>query len=243
MPTTAARQTVALLDVVDDGRRASWVDRALAIAALAGDDPAALRGQPVGRLQQRALDLHERLTGRSLDALATCPGCTSVVEFAVDAAMLLALGAAGPSVGEVREGDLVVTWRIPRVADLVEASSSTDAVGELRRRCLTAARHGRAISPDRIPPAVMVEAEAAMAQADPLAEVLVAVQCPQCGAAFEADLDPSGFVWEVLEARAAQTLREVDELARAYGWTEDVILGLAPARRAAYLEIVRGGRS
>ena len=81
-----------------------------------------------------------------------------------------------------------------------------------------------------------------MAQADPLAEVLVALQCPECGAAFDADLDPSGFVWEVLEARAAQTLREVDELARAYGWTEDVILGLAPARRTAYLEIVRGVR-
>jgi hypothetical protein len=32
----------------------------------------------------------------------------------------------------------------------------------------------------------------------------------------------------------------VDTLARAYGWPEQVILQLSPARRAMYLEMVTG---
>ena len=81
-----------------------------------------------------------------------------------------------------------------------------------------------------------------MAASDPLAEVLIALRCPECGASFDADLDPIGFVWTDLEVSAERTLRDVDELARAYGWTEDEILSLPASRRSAYLSIVRGGR-
>ena len=35
-------------------------------------------------------------------------------------------------------------------------------------------------------------------------------------------------------------LRDVDTLARAYGWTEEQVLALGDARRGAYLELVEG---
>ena len=86
------------------------------------------------------------------------------------------------------------------------------------------------------------EVERAMADGDRLAEVLVDVACPECGVSFVADLDPIGFVWAGVESQARRTLRQVDVLARAYGWTEREILALSPARRSAYLAIVRGER-
>lgn len=242
MPTSPALQPAALLDVVDHGRRASWVERALAMAAFGGADPVALRGEPVGRLQENALDLHERLTGEVLDAVATCPGCAREVEFAVEVRLLLGLAPEGPDEGVVGGGGFAATWRVPRVADLLAATAADDPAAELRRRCLSATAHGGEIPVEQLPESIVDEAERAMAQGDPLAEVLVAVECPDCGTAFDADLDPIGFVWTDLEARAVRTLREVDELARSYGWTEDVILGLAQARRSAYLAIVRGER-
>ena len=78
-----------------------------------------------------------------------------------------------------------------------------------------------------------------MAQADPLAEVLADVACPACGTAFVADLDLGSFVWTEVRARAQSLLRQVDALARAYGWTEPEVLALDERRRGAYLELVR----
>ncbi|MET0780287.1 MAG: hypothetical protein ABWY26_00630 [Microbacterium sp.] len=232
----------AVLDVVDRGRRAPWVERALALAALAGADADVLLDEPVGRLQEAALDLHESVAGDALDALATCPRCGAPVEFTVPVAQLRDLAPAGSTDGSVVAGEFTVQWRAPTVRDLRASAASADAGAELRRRCLAARRGGRGVAVERLPGAVLEEAESAMAAGDPLAEVLIALECPECGADFDADLDPIGFVWTDLEASAERTLREVDELARAYGWTEDEILSLPAARRASYLSIVRGGR-
>jgi hypothetical protein len=82
-----------------------------------------------------------------------------------------------------------------------------------------------------------------MAEADPLAEVLVDLACPACGKTFVADLDLGSFVWAELRTHARRLLREVDTLARAYGWTEAQVLALSDRRRTAYLELVsEGGR-
>ena len=82
-----------------------------------------------------------------------------------------------------------------------------------------------------------------MAEADPLAEVLVDVVCPACAAQFVADLDIASFVWAEVRARAQRLLRDVDVLARAYGWTEPEVLALTDRRRDAYLALAEEGRA
>ena len=61
---------------------------------------------------------------------------------------------------------------------------------------------------------------AAIAEADPLAEVLVGLTCPACDRAFSADVDVAEFAWRALRDAGRRLLGEVDALARAYGWTE-----------------------
>src|SRR5262249_38974041 len=78
-----------------------------------------------------------------------------------------------------------------------------------------------------------------MAEADPLSEIRVALDCPRCAARSTETLEMSRFLWSQIEAHAKRCLREVHELATAYGWPESVILSLSPARRARYLEMVR----
>ncbi len=139
-------------------------------------------------------------------------------------------------------GRYLVEWRPVAPGDLAAAATSPDPVAELRRRCLAATGEDRrAVDPATLPPEVLQAAEAAMVAADPLAELLVALACPDCGAGFEADLDVGAFVWAELDARARRLLHEVDVLARAYGWTEPEVLALSEARRAAYLRIVLEG--
>jgi len=111
-------------------------------------------------------------------------------------------------------------------------------------RCVTAASGPEGVLDASALPAEVREALArAMAESDPLAEVLVAVSCPACETAFAADLDLGAFVWAELHAQAQRLLREVDVLARAYGWTESEVLALDDRRRAAYLELAREARA
>jgi hypothetical protein len=78
-----------------------------------------------------------------------------------------------------------------------------------------------------------------MALADPLAEMTVHFDCPQCGTPFDESLDLAAFVWAEIEGQAKRLLLEVHTLAAAYGWSETDILSLAPARREFYLAMVR----
>jgi hypothetical protein len=50
--------------------------------------------------------------------------------------------------------------------------------------------------------------------------------------------DIGEFFWTEIAVQAQRLLREIDALARAYGWTEREILSLPGQRRQAYLELV-----
>ena len=79
-----------------------------------------------------------------------------------------------------------------------------------------------------------------MADADPQADVRLAVTCPSCGTGWEVPFDAGSFLWSEVEAWARRTLLEVHQLAAAYGWSEAEVLALGPRRRQAYLELVGG---
>lgn len=217
------------------------VERALALAEAGGGDAAVLRERPFGRTNAHVLALRESLLSGDLAATASCPACGERIEFAIDPAALRTLLPAGEDAGLVA-GEYVVDWRLPTPDDLVAVVAEPDPERALRRRCLTVlSGDGDRVDAAVLPREVVEAVEAAMAAADPLAEVLVAVECPACGAGFEADLDLASFVWAEVDARARRLLHEVDVLARTYGWTEPEVLALGEARRAAYLHLVLDG--
>lgn len=78
---------------------------------------------------------------------------------------------------------------------------------------------------------------AAIAAADPLADLELDGVCPACRECWVAPFAIESFLWSELETWALSTLRDVHVLASAYGWSEPRILALSPARRAAYLEL------
>jgi hypothetical protein len=238
----------AVLDLWQAAERWRPVERALALAAAAGEGPGAeeLAALPVGRRDARILALHAALGGEELEATACCPGCGEQAEFTVDVEALLATVRDAPPPAAVEANGLVVVWRPPDSRDLAAAASAGDATAAERvllGRCVTSVT-----GPDgeqdatRLPAPARAAVARAMAEADPLAEVLADAACPACGVEFVADLDVAGFVWAELRTHARRLLREVDTLARAYGWTEAEVLSLDERRRAAYLELAQGGR-
>ena len=87
-----------------------------------------------------------------------------------------------------------------------------------------------------LPPEVVRALSEAMAARDPQAEVRLRLVCPACGSDRIALLDVVTFLWTGIRTRAERLMREVSDLARAYGWSETDILSMSPARRRFYLE-------
>jgi hypothetical protein len=219
------------------------VARALALAAVGGEEPGELELLPLGRRDARLLALHAALGGRAFDATAPCPACGELAEFSVEPDTLPSGEGDPGAVAPLELGGFSVAWRPLDSADAAAAAAAGDAAAaerELLTRCVVAGTgpEGEVAGPD-LPGDVREALERALAESDPLAEVLVDVACPGCGAAFVADLDLAGFVWAELAARARSLLRDVDALARAYGWTEPEVLALGERRRVAYLELAR----
>jgi hypothetical protein len=232
----------AALDLWQAAEERPPVERSLVLAAAVGE-PDEVERLPLGRRDARLLELHAALGGGLFEATAPCPECGERAEFSIDPEELLARVDAARPVEPVEARGFVVSWRPPDGADVAAAAAAGDtsaAERELLSRCVLAATGpaGEVAGPE-LPEDVRDALEQEMAEADPLGEVLVDVACPACATVFVADLDVGGFVWAELRARACSLLRDVDLLARTYGWTEPEVLALDERRRAAYLELAQ----
>lgn len=227
-----------LLDIWDRGQGMRPVDRALLL--LSGGEGEAL---PLGQANRRLLELRARAFGPRLDVRVDCATCGERLELSLDAAELTAPAAAGSAAAEVRveHQGWRVTGRLLTPGDLRDAAELGDeeaARAALVRRAVRQAAHrGRPVQADALPPEVVEALGARMLESDPLAELLLEMECPDCGARWEAPLEPAEFLWAEVEAEAARLLREVHALARAYGWSEPQVLALTAPRRRAYLEM------
>lgn len=224
------------------------VGRALGILARAwaGSSREALADLPVGRRDKGLLAVREETFGATLDGSTSCSSCAERVEFTLQMPELRArLDAGGEEAcGEGRIGPWTLRYRLPTSRDLraVAAQDDLEEAGRaLGRRCLLEARRdGVAVAPDEVPAEALSGMAAAMAEQDPLAEVFLDYVCPSCGGAGRVLFDIAAYLWEEIRAEAARLLREVDLLARAYGWRESDILDLSAARRRAYVELAAG---
>jgi hypothetical protein len=197
-------------------------------------------GQRNGRLlQTRRLTIGDRLEG-----LVACPQCNERLEFDLQVAQLL-LSEPEVEVQEVAIDTWQVRFRMPNSIDLAALLSPKQSFPAARQmlieRCLLAAsQDGQARSVADLPEKVILRVADAMSEADPLADMRFALTCPACGHEWSAVFDIITFFWEELGAMARRLLREVHQLAQAYGWREAEILAMSSQRRQTYLEFLGG---
>ena len=233
-----------LLGVWERGLGQPPVQRAIELLAAACPETpvSSLLDLSIGRRDERLLALREQLFGAGMDAVAACPSCAGRLEMTVDAANLRTASARNENAElTLTSGDYQVRFRPPSSRDLLAVGA---AVPEGRReavlqRCvLVVERAGGLVEPENLPRELAERLANEMAQADPLADVQLALSCPFCGHQWRAAFDIASFLWREIEAAAGRLLREVHRLAAAYGWTEGEILALSPMRRQYYLAMV-----
>lgn len=232
-----------ILNAWDAGHGQHPLDRALTLlrAAEPGASRRDLAGLPVGERDARLLALFAAHFGGNLSAFAECPACGERVEFAIPVERIR-LEHGGRGEYSRVEGDLTVRFRLPNSRDLADALGCAD-IGAARRRlaerCLVAVERGGSPVPlDAISESDISGLASAMAEADPQADVSLDLTCPGCRGEWSAPFDIGAFLWARLATEARRILREVDALARAYGWRESDILSLSPSRRRMYVGMV-----
>lgn len=242
MPQTT---TAELLDIWERGLGQHPAERALALLGAAWPDtpPDALALLSLGRRDAYLLSLRERIFGPHLVSAITCPACREQLELTFDVASICGEPRAEPVETLTLASDgYEVRFRLPNSIDLL-AGAGQSSVAAARRvlleRCLLDVRYeGREAKDVELPATVVDGIAEMMAEADPQADVELAVVCPACGYAWQAIFDIVSFLWEELNAWATRMLHEVHALASAYGWREADVLALSPWRRQFYLEAV-----
>jgi hypothetical protein len=235
-----------LLRLWEQTNCSSLTQRALALlSSVAVEEASALADLSIGTRDALLLELRAQTFGTVLKAQTQCPACAERLAFSIQIQDLLAarnaVTAAEPIWHEHASVGWSVRFRVPSSSDLLELERlprSHDLRRVLLERCVQEARYeGTLTDPVQLPQAVVQELAERMDALDPCADILLALCCSGCQHAWSAQLDIVSYVWAELCVHARRLLREVDVLARTYGWRESDILGLGSARRRAYLEL------
>lgn len=218
-----------MLQIWERGRHEHPLDRALTMLSL-------FTARPRRELAELALDQRDRmllrcraaLFGPSLAAVATCRSCGCGIDVSVQPQDT----APADDSFAVRAHGTEMTVRMPNSLDLAAIATCQD-VASARRQLLR-----RITGTDEEPaPGVVAAVEAELDRRAGLSGALIALTCPDCAAGWNVELDVGQFFWREIEILAGRLLRDVDALARRYGWSERDILALSTDRRRFYLEL------
>jgi hypothetical protein len=225
----------ALLEAWERGLGQQPIERALTLLAAAYPETPveALARLSIGQRDAHLLSLREWLFGPTLVSLVNCPNCGERLELNFNVAEI-----------RVPVAGYEVQFRHPNSLDLNAVTHCQDVESGrklLLERCLLrAATNDLTKTVDELPQEVIESLVERMAEADPQADVQLALSCPPCGHGWRAAFDILSFFWSEINVWASRILREVHALASAYGWREADILMMTPWRRQMYLEMISG---
>ena len=238
-----------LLQVWERGQRQLHVEKALTLLAAGHpeNEPNMLAALSIGQRDAGLISLREQLFGAQLSSLTDCPACGERLELNFNVNDIRASASPAEAAISFSEADYELQLRLPNSRDLLlvtECGSREEMRARLFEQCVVQlAYHGQVESAKRceeIPAEIIELAIGRLGDADPQADVEIALTCPECGHAWQTNFDIVSYLWSELHAWAMQLLREVHLLASAYGWRESDIINMTAQRRQSYLELLTG---
>lgn len=222
----------AMLRLGDDARRSPPVSWAVDAVATAWPDlgPECIRAWPLGQLDNALVALRETHFGHIWRSEPVCCHCHASFDLVFNPTEMGFGLARDWSPGDLPTtdadfGDGPVTLRPLIVHDMLTIE-----------RCGTEmeAQH-YLLSAFGVAERSLETALELAANLDPLANIWMITQCPECAADQSLLFDPARFLAEEIARGADLLLGEVADLAAFYHWSEADILTLPAARRRFYL--------
>ena len=195
---------------------------------------------PIGRRDRRLIEIRRETFGDRIDGYIECPSCGNGLEFTLSCTGLVA---------EQRQGDQApaaveaqgVRWELrePTSRDLATVAGIMNldqATQALLTRCLRN-MDGGTIAAASVDEAHHSRLIAHLGGLDPLAEIMIDLNCRSCGHRWQSLFDIVAFFWNEIQAKARRLFQEIDLLARTYGWTERDFFALSERRRRCYVQM------
>ena len=235
---------ISLLETWERAQPLPAPARPLALLALAegSAEPEDLARLALGARDAELLRLRRQLFGGHMSCTTVCPKCAAHLQLDLSADDFLGQ-AGGTAVGlhRLERDGYVIEFRALNSTDVAAlAPSEAEEIEKcILARCVIEARGpaGR-VDPQQIPPALAELLAQELERRDPLAAIWLDLECGQCGHAWPSLFDIASLLWIEIDRWASALLREVHQLARAYGWSERDVLGMSPARRHSYLRMI-----
>ena len=202
----------------------------------------------VGERDRQLLRLREQLFGPKVEATTRCPKCGNELELTFTARDLESTVVEPQGDGRLKlvSGEYEIEYRLPNTADLLEIANDSgqsltvlpgQCLTALLARCVVARRQDGPVQSTDLPAAVIEKLSSSMAEADPYAEIQIAMDCAGCSHRWSMVFDVVSYLWTEIEDWAERMIRDVHALASAYGWNERDIVGMSALRRRLYLEL------
>jgi hypothetical protein len=134
------------------------------------------------------------------------------------------LPETGPAF-RVTAGETEVECRMPTPRMTEQAADVTDVVAA----CLGMDRDSAAPWVDAV--------EEALAQRDPLGQIVIVGACVECGEKLEAEFDLKSAWVSRIQRAVRRLVADIHTLATHYHWTEEDIMRIPEMRRRAYLDL------
>lgn len=236
-----------ILHIWQTGRSRHPIDRALTIlsAGMSDEDrhkPASLR---VGERDKQLLLLRRNLFGDTMPGMATCPQCTSRLEFDISIKNILEeVEQTDQNTDEITIDEYSIRIRYPNSYDLAAIAGDENhdnAIWNLMKRCISVSagvRENDSIDVGDLPAPVLEKISRELETGDPFSSISFLLACPDCRHRWKTILDIGAYFWEEIRIEAIRLLRDIHLLARSYGWTEKDILSIPPERRQLYLDMI-----
>jgi hypothetical protein len=234
---------------LDHGAEETYLGRIITMLAIAHPDVSReqIAEQSLQEITLQLLTLRSLSFGSQMEAYLACPNCNTRLEFTLPIAPVIErLRQSAPRVEDFNAvGESGFTMRLATASDLLSIASIsnlTEARRQLLSRCLGD------------PPNTMLDRDPASALNNPEfyrlaveifdqlqsdAEIRIELLCAECGISHAMDLDIGRFLWTEVRSAAMRLMRDVHDLASAYGWPESDILAMSAVRRHAYLEMIQ----
>lgn len=224
------------LKVWEMGESQSWPDKALALLRVAYPNrlDEHLLNLTVGQRNASLAVVRERVFGSIARCYCRCMHCNQEMEFSCRPTLLMHSSNPPAEGHECQIGDNKVQYRLPTLGDLCHIARYSDQ--ETARRVLIKRCVPKGDSE------VLEQWQSKVAEkmqaCDPNADVRIDVECHSCNQKHHYAFSVLGFFWQELTRYVKQLFREIDALAKAYGWDEQAILAMTETRRQVYLELI-----
>ena len=215
----------------------------LLLATYPDENYDALARLSIGRRDNLLLALREQLFGAEIVALSNCKACQHVLEIHLHSSDLKSdMRDKSAELFSLDCSGFHLEFRLPNSLDLIAISDSDSvAAGRLRllERLISSSLHrDQPVGIEEIPEHILQMVESRLAEEDPHADLQINAVCSSCETLNETILDIGYFLCKEVDHWAIRLLREIHELARAYGWAERDILKMSSWRRHCYMEML-----